>query len=87
MPKLDAIAIQLLDSHPAMQRWLRLSPRYAGRAAFSRRIVCCSRATAAQIVQSFRAAVEAGQIGVDIALDWNDDGEQRSCTLPSAGAI
>ena len=78
MPKLDTIAAECLHSEPAMQRWLRLSPRFAGRAALSTRSISCERAVASRIILAFEETVESGAISGDIDVTLRLNAQLKS---------
>ena len=65
LPKLDAIATDCLDKDAwRARRWLRLAPRYLGRAAQGLRLLGCDREVAARFVEQVRQAVDRGEIPV-----------------------
>ena len=86
MPTLDAIAIECLHAHPGMQRWIRLSPRFAGRAASHRRAIYCDRTSAAQIVTSFKESLASQSIATDISLNLHDHGQTSSFAFSADAA-
>jgi urocanate hydratase len=81
MPKLDAIALECLADEPATQRWIRVSPRYLGRAALAERAFSCSPESAGRILRRFSEAVEDGSIGAEVSLCMADDGESKVLRL------
>lgn len=81
MPTLDAIAIDCLKPHPKMQRWIRLSPRFAGRELAAMRIISCQSSLAVQIVHSFKELVRSGAIGSQIAVRFDRGKQSESVTL------
>jgi urocanate hydratase len=69
LPKLDAIALDCLDSKAgATRRWMRLAPRYLGRMAQGVRVLRCSESAAANFLERMRAEVESGEIGVAVEI-------------------
>lgn len=77
LPKLDAIALDCLDSgDEAARRWLRLAPRYLGRMAQGVRVLRCSESAAAIFLERMRDEVEGGEIGVRVELRLS--GKERS---------
>lgn len=69
MPRLDDLARRCLGTgDQTAMRWLRLAPRYCGRAAMSLRALRCS----SQVVQEFAAyvaeAIKSGEIGVPVEI-------------------
>jgi hypothetical protein len=65
LPKLDAIALDCLDSaERIVRRWIRLSPRYLGRLAHGLHLAFLDRAFGAKFVERIREHFERGEIGV-----------------------
>jgi urocanate hydratase len=86
LPKLDAIALDCLDSKAgAAHRWLRLAPRYLGRMARGVRVLRCSESAAANFLERMREEVESGEIGVRVELTLSCEGqpEQYSFAPPT----
>jgi urocanate hydratase len=72
LPKLDAIAVECLDSNAsASLRWLRLAPRYLGRLANDWRSLRCDREFAAAFIVQVRERVARGKIGVPVEIHSN----------------
>jgi hypothetical protein len=69
LPKLDAIAVACLESGawPA-RRWLRLAPRYLGRAAQSLRLLLFDQEFAARFIERVRHEVVSGNISVPVEI-------------------
>jgi urocanate hydratase len=80
LPRMDAIALDCLDSEPASaRRWIRLAPRYLGRLAQNLRLLRCSNETAAIIREQIQQQVTRGEIGVLVEL-WISSAEHfESC--------
>ena len=87
MPKLDAIALDCLASDRWARRWLRLSPRFCGRAAQAERAINCEFETANEIVGRFGEAINQNTIGVEISLSLIKCDETMPLLLspPAAG--
>lgn len=68
MQRLDAIAIECLAGDGCGIRWLRLGPRYFGRAAQAQRAFYCEAQPAKEIVRRFREAVRSGAIGTKVSM-------------------
>lgn len=67
MPKLDLLARAcLLPVDGVALRWLRLSPRYCGRAAMSVRVVRCPAHVAVEFAARVAEAVKDGEVGVPV---------------------
>jgi len=65
LPKLDAIALDCLGPEAwQARRWLRLAPRYLGRAAQGVHLLSCDREVAARFVERVEQAVDRGEIPV-----------------------
>jgi urocanate hydratase len=76
MRKLDAIAMDCLGpDERAARRWLRLAPRYAGRAAQSVRVLRCQPETAKAFYARVQNGVTRGEIGVRVEISMTTDGE------------
>ena len=67
MAKVDAIALECLRPDPSAHRWIRLSPRYCGRSAQGRRVLCCAPELATRIVEGFDAAIRDRAIGTEVS--------------------
>jgi urocanate hydratase len=68
MRKLDAIALGCLRTNSWESRWLRLSPRFLGRAALAQRTVFCEPETAKEIARGIDESVQSGEIGVEVSV-------------------
>lgn len=69
MPKLDAIALELLPPDAgASRRWLRLAARYLDRNAQGVRVLRVDRGIAANFLDRVRDQVETGAIAVPISI-------------------
>ncbi|HWT66009.1 MAG TPA: hypothetical protein VN151_07825 [Terracidiphilus sp.] len=69
MPKLDEIARACLPiDNAAAHRWLRLAPRYCGRAAMSLRVLRCPSKIADEFSARIAAGIVDGSIGVPIEV-------------------
>lgn len=65
LPKLDALAIECLDSQDAVsRRWLRLAGRYLGRRGQNAHVLIADRAFAERFVSRTREQIESGAIMV-----------------------
>jgi urocanate hydratase len=71
LPKLDAIAMECVEADAAALRWLRLAPRYLGRAARNLRLLRCTNAEAEGFVARVREAVKGGVIGLEVRIALN----------------
>ena len=67
MPKLDAVVLESLPSGSWESRWIRLSPRYFGRAGFAQRALYCEAPAAKEILRQFTELVQEGAIGTEIS--------------------
>jgi urocanate hydratase len=86
LPKLDAIALDCLDSQAGTaRRWLHLAPRYLGRMAQGLRVLRCGESAAANFLERMRREVESGEIGVRVELKLSREGqsEQYSFAPPT----
>lgn len=81
MPKLDAIALDCLAGEPSTQRWIRLSPRYLGRANLAERAFYCAPDAPMRILREFDAAVQTGAIEAEVLVSVIADGESREFRL------
>lgn len=73
LPKLDAIALACLDDDAwQSRRWLRLAPRYLGRAAQGVRLMRCEQAAAANFVEHVSRQMRNGTIGVPVEIRVKD---------------
>lgn len=68
MPKLDALAIEILSGEWIAARWLRHAPRYLGRQARGLRVLRCSPQSAREIVGQFEAVARSGAVGSGLWL-------------------
>jgi hypothetical protein len=69
MPKLDEIARQCLPAEDAAaHRWLRLAPRYSGRAALGLRVVRCLPSVAEEFSSRVADGIVTGLIGVPVEV-------------------
>ena len=69
MPKLDALARTcLLPEDAVALRWLRLSPRYCGRAAMGVRVLRCPARVAEEFIARVAGAVKSGEVGVPVEV-------------------
>jgi urocanase-like protein len=80
LPKLDALAIECLQRNASPEssaacRWLRLAPRYLGRLAETFRVLHCQPDTANEFVSRVQRAVNRKQIGVDVRIGMNGEGQ------------
>jgi urocanate hydratase len=67
LPKLDAIAIDCLESKAgSARRWIRLAPRYLGRLARATRLLVLDREFAASFIGRVRDRVESGAIATPV---------------------
>ncbi len=86
MTKLDAIALECLQSDLWAHRWIRLSPRYLGRSAQGQRTLYCDSESANSIVERFGAAVQSGAIGTEVSASLMIGGETKVFRLSSNGS-
>lgn len=84
MPKLDAIALECLASDSWGRRWIRLSPRYCGRAASAQRALHCDPQIAEEIISSIYASVQRGEIGVEVAASLLIGDDHKVFRIPAA---
>jgi urocanate hydratase len=84
LPKLDAIALDCLDSKAgATRRWLRLAPRYLGRMVQGIRVLRCNESSAAHFLERVRNEVESGEIGVAVEIKrWDEERPDRLSFTP-----
>jgi urocanate hydratase len=78
LPKLDGLAIDCFPANPgnkAVRRWICLAPRYLGRMAQGIHILHCNADVAKEFVSRVRAAVDRGEMGVEIRISLNRDEE------------
>jgi hypothetical protein len=69
LPKLDAIALELLQQNDwVSRRWLRLAPRYVGRLGQGVHLLSCNREFATKFAEQARGSVEHGEIGVAVEI-------------------
>jgi urocanate hydratase len=73
MPKLDAIALDCLAAEPWTQRWIRLSPRYLGRAGMAERAFTCEPKVALQILREFDSSVRKGRVTTEVVVSMIDE--------------
>lgn len=84
MPKLDAIALECLASDSWERRWIRLSPRYCGRAASAQRTLYCDAQIAEKIISSIYASVQHGEVGVEVAASLLIGDDTKVFRIPAA---
>ncbi|HEU5457976.1 MAG TPA: hypothetical protein VFU68_05115, partial [Terracidiphilus sp.] len=68
MPRLDALAAEVVSEEPIAARWLRHAPRYVGRQARGLRVLRCSLHAASGIVDQFESAARSGAGGSGLWL-------------------
>lgn len=68
MPRLDALATEIVSGEPIAVRWLRHAPRYVGRQARGLRVLRCLPHSASGIVDQFEAAARSGTGGSGLWL-------------------
>ena len=69
LPKLDAIALDFLDSNAlAARRWLHRAPRYLGRLANGLHLLRCDRECVVAFMAKVREQVARGAIGVPVEI-------------------
>lgn len=68
MGKLDTIALSCIEPDAWARRWIRLSPRYCGRALQAQRGLYCAAEGAARIAGMFAAAVESGEVEAEVLV-------------------
>lgn len=74
MPKLDEIARQCLPAEDVVaHRWLRLAPRYCGRAAIGLRVLRCLPSVAEQFSSRVAVAMTSGEMGVPVEIRTTAD--------------
>lgn len=81
MPKLDAIAGDCLTDDQWTRRWIRLGPRYFGRANAGERAFYCEPQAAREIVRRFADSVESGAIASEVSVSMTLDGESKRLRL------
>lgn len=87
MPKLDDIALDCLVDEPWAQRWIRLSPRYFGRANLAARAFYCEQQRAIMVMRRFADAVEDGSIATEVSVSLTHASETKTSHLkPNAGS-
>ncbi len=85
LPKLDAVALDCLDSNNlTARRWLRLAPRYLGRLANELRLLRCDRECVAAFTAKVRDQVMRGEIVVlvNIYSNYLGTGEEYHFSPP-----
>lgn len=69
MPRLDALARACLSpEHVIALRWLRLSPRYCGRAAMGVRVLRCPPPVAALFTTRVAELMKSGEVAVPVEI-------------------
>jgi urocanate hydratase len=87
MQRLDAIAIECLAGDRWASRWIRLGPRYLGRAAQAQRALYCDAPAANEVVRRFREAVGGGAIGTEVSMSLRIRDEMKVFQfVPADGA-
>ncbi len=90
LPRLDAIAVACLEPAAwAARRWLRLAPRYLGRAAQSLRLLLSDQDFAARFIERVRREVQQGEIATQVQIQVGINGEteeHRFAPEPSSPA-
>jgi urocanate hydratase len=77
LPRLDAIAMGCLAPEAvSARRWLRLAPRYLGRAAQAVRILPADGEFAARFAEQVRQCARSGEIGVEVQIKIGHSGEE-----------
>jgi urocanate hydratase len=84
MPMLDRIAFECLVQEPWIQRWIRLSPRYLGRAGTAERAFSCEPQAASRILRQFEIAVGDGAIAAEVAVSIIDGDKSKALRLSPA---
>jgi len=82
LPKLDAIALECLDTDVdpwTARRWLLQAPRYLGRQAQNLHLLDCNREVAARFIEQVTRRVEQGEIAVEVEISWYFSGLQDRC--------
>jgi urocanate hydratase len=77
MQRLDAIAMECLAEDRQASRWIRLGPRYFGRAAQAQRALYCDALPANEILRRFGEAVGSGAIGTEVSMGLRIRDETR----------
>lgn len=85
MPKLDSISLDLLPNDAWEHRWIRLSPRYCGRAALDHRAMHCAPHVAQEIISRFRDSVQSGEIGAEVAMHLASGDESKVFRITPGG--
>ena len=87
MPKLDVIALGCLPTEAWLRRWLRVSPRYFGRANLGERAFFCDSQIAIEIVKRIKDCVESSAITAEVSVSLMTGGETKLLELrpPSRG--
>lgn len=86
LPRLDELAAACLRPEDgAARRWLRLAPRYLGRAAQNLRLLRCSEDSAARFLEALRTHAASGDIEVEVEVRLEYGGQVNSyCFSPSS---
>ena len=84
MPKLDAIAMECMKEDPWAGRWIRLSPRYLGRAALGERAFWCEPQAATEIIRRFGESVNSGAIASEVSIALALGGDSNLLRLQPA---
>jgi len=73
LSKLDAVALACLDDDAwQTRRWLRLAPRYLGRALQATRLMSCEPAAAGKFIEHVGRQMRNGAIGVPVEIRVKD---------------
>jgi hypothetical protein len=87
LPKLDDLARESIDAAAGSAlRWLRLAPRYLGRAAQNLRLLRCNREFATRFIEQVRESVAQGQIGVPVEIHIESGGQLETHRFPPNAA-
>jgi hypothetical protein len=83
LPKLDAIALDCLDSEDeSARRWIRLVPRYMGRLGHGVRLLVSNRKFAASFVEQVRELERRGEIAFQGQIQVSHLGGNRKYSFP-----
>jgi urocanate hydratase len=86
MPKLDAIAMDCFAGDPRTLRWVRLSPRYCGRANLGARGFYCEPQMGREIMRRIEELVRSGGIGSEVSISMTSERELKALHLCPPGA-
>jgi hypothetical protein len=84
LPKLDAIALDCLDSEDELaRRWIRLAPRYMGRLGHGVHLLVSNRKFAASFVERVRELERRGEIAFQGQIQVSHSDRNEEYSFPS----